>query len=326
VGNYTITYLDGALTVDAAPLTITADDQSKPSGALFVFVGTEFTTTALFNADAVDSATITSAGAPAAASPGNYPIIISAAVGAGLANYTITYMNGTMTVGNTTPTIGDADVTTTATTAVSGSVSVSDPDTGQTVTLSISSGPTNGTAIVADDGSFTYTPTGTFTGMDTFTIEGCDDAALPACATGTVTVAIYPVAVDDTRVTSLGQTIEVDVQANDIGDTGPLQIVTGPAHGTATIGSIIYTPDAGFAGTDTMVYRVCSPNAASLCDDATLTIIVANVQTDTDTTAGRPDPGERRTPLTLAIGLLLMLAAGGGAAVMFVRGRRTDDR
>ena len=328
LANYAITYVDGRLTVDPAPLTITADDQSKPSGAIFVFAGTEFTTTSMVGGDMVTSATITSAGASAAAPPGGYPIGISAAVGAGLANYTITYVDGTMTVGNTTPTIGDADVQTTATTAVSGSVTVSDPDTGQTVKLSISSGPTNGTAMVADDGSFTYTPTGNFTGIDTFTIEGCDDAAVRACASGTVTVAIYPVAVDDAQVTGPGETIEVDVQANDIGDTGPLQIVTGPAHGTATIGSIIYTANADFTGTDTVVYRVCSPNAPSLCDDATLTIMVARSvapQTDTDSIATRLGPSDRTNPLPLTIVLLLVLAAGGGAAVLFARGRRSDD-
>ena len=116
------------------------------------------------NGDTVDSATITSAGAPAAAAPGTYPIDISAAVGTGLANYAITYVPGTMTVGNTPPTVGDATVSTDATVAVSGSVAVNDPDTGQTVTLTISSAPANGTATVAQDGSFTYTPTGTFTG------------------------------------------------------------------------------------------------------------------------------------------------------------------
>ena len=120
VANYTITYVDGALTVTAASLTITASDQTKASGATFTFAGTEFSSTGLVNGDTVDSATITSAGAPAAAAPGTYPIDISAPVGSGLANYTITYVPGTMTVGNTPPTVGNAAVSTNATNAVSG--------------------------------------------------------------------------------------------------------------------------------------------------------------------------------------------------------------
>ena len=58
---------------------------------------------------------------------------------------------------------------------------------------------------MAQDGSFTYTPTGTFTGRDTFSIQGCDDAQVPACAIGTVTVTVLPVAVDDAAVTSSGR-------------------------------------------------------------------------------------------------------------------------
>ena len=97
-----------------------------------------------------------------------------------------------------------------------------------------------------------------------------------------MTVAVYPVAVPDAQVTSEGETVEVDVQANDIGDAGAPIIVSGPSHGTARIGSIIYTPDAGFAGTDEVVYRVCSPNDQTLCDDATLTITVAGDAPPTD--------------------------------------------
>ena len=324
--NYAITYVDGALTVDQASLTIAADDQSKASGATFTFAGTEFSTTGLLNADTVDSATLASAGAPAGAAPGTYPITISAAVGTGLASYAITYVPGTFTVGNTTPTVDDASVTTDATMPVSGAVVITDPDAGQTVTATLASGPANGTATVASDGSFTYQPTGTWTGQDSFTIQGCDDNAVPACATGTVSVAVYPVAVPDSGVTSEGQTVEVDVQANDIGDAGAPQIVTPPANGTATIGSIIYTPDAGFAGTDQVVYRVCSPNDQTLCDDATLTITVASnaPPTDADQVLATPLGPVGTGMLQLAGVLALLLVAGCGTAAFLGRRRPTD--
>ena len=323
LSNYAITYVAGELTVTAAPLTIAADDQSKPSGATFVFAGTEFSTIGLLNGDTVDSATLASAGAPAGAAPGTYPITISAGVGTGLANYAITYVPGTFTVGNTVPTVGDASVTTDATVLVAGAVVVADPDTGQTVTLTIASTPANGTATVAQDGSFTYQPIGTWTGQDSFTIEGCDDNAVPACATGSVTVAVYPVAVPDAGVTSEGETVEVDVQANDIGDAGAPQIVTMPAHGTATIGSIIYTPDPDFAGTDAVVYRVCSPNDQTLCDDATLTITVASdaPPTDADQVIATPLGPVGSGMLQLAGALVLLLVSGCGAAALIWRRR-----
>jgi hypothetical protein len=330
LANYAITYVDGALTVAPSSLTITADDQAKPSGATFTFAGTEFTTSGLLNADTVDSATLASAGAPAAAPPGDYPISISGATGSGLTNYTITYVDGTLTVGNTTPVVGDADVTTGASVPVDGSVSVSDPDTAQTVTVALSSGPSHGSVTVAPDGSFTYTPAGAYTGNDSFTVEACDDHTTPACDTGTVTVAIHPIAVDDeVDVVSEGGPVEVDVQANDIGDAGELTIVSGPDHGSARVGSIIYAPNAGYAGTDHVVYRVCSPNDPALCDDGTLTITVTSTgdapETDTSPTLGGSIGDVTREILPpLMIALLAIAAVVGGGLAM--RRRRSHSR
>ena len=52
-------------------------------------------------------------------------------------------------------------------------------------------------------------------------------------------------ATDDSATTTSGVAVTVDVEANDVGDIGPPTIVVVPAHGTAVVGSIIYTPDAG---------------------------------------------------------------------------------
>src|SRR5207344_669574 len=100
VGNYTISYLDGALTVDPAALTITADDRTKTYGQAVTFAGTEFTGSGLLNSDTVTSVSLASAGAPATATVAGspYPITPSAAVGAGVGNYTISYLDGALTV------------------------------------------------------------------------------------------------------------------------------------------------------------------------------------------------------------------------------------
>ncbi len=107
LGNYTITYVDGALTVGAKTLTITADDQSKTYGDLVTFLGTEFTTAGLVGSDTVTSVTLTSAGAAAGATVAGspYAIVPSAAVGTGLGNYTIGYVDGALTVNPKTLTI-----------------------------------------------------------------------------------------------------------------------------------------------------------------------------------------------------------------------------
>ena len=65
---------------------------------MFTFTGGEFTATGLVTGDTVDSVTLASAGADAAAVAGIYPIVASNAVGAGLGNYAVTYADGAMTV------------------------------------------------------------------------------------------------------------------------------------------------------------------------------------------------------------------------------------
>ncbi len=98
--NYSITYIPGALTVNPAPLTITANSWSKTYGQSVTFAGTEFTSSGLLNSDTVTSAILASAGAAVTATVAGstYPISISSAIGTGLGNYSITYVSGTLTV------------------------------------------------------------------------------------------------------------------------------------------------------------------------------------------------------------------------------------
>jgi Bacterial Ig-like domain (group 3)/MBG domain (YGX type)/Galactose oxidase, central domain/Kelch motif len=98
--NYNISYVNGSLSVTAAPLTITAKNASKMYGQSLTLAGTEFTTAGLVNSDSVSSVTLTSAGAAATATVagGPYAITPSAAVGTGLGNYNISYVNGSLSV------------------------------------------------------------------------------------------------------------------------------------------------------------------------------------------------------------------------------------
>jgi len=98
--HYVITYVNGSLTVNPEPLTITANSLSKNYGDTVSFAGTEFTAPGLVNSDTVTSVTLNSTGADGSATVAGspYPIVPSAAVGTGLANYTISYANGALTV------------------------------------------------------------------------------------------------------------------------------------------------------------------------------------------------------------------------------------
>lgn len=69
-------------------------------------------------------------------------------------------------------------------------------------------------------------------------------------------------AVGDTGGVFNNTTIRLDVVSNDVLSEGAtywasLQIVRYPLHGEAWIGSIIYQPNSGFVGSDSLTYRAC---------------------------------------------------------------------
>jgi hypothetical protein len=107
LSNYTIAYFNGQMTVTPAVLTITANNQAKTYGNTFAFAGTEFTDSGLVNGDTVSSVTLSSPGAaPTAIVAGSpYAITPIAAIGTGLSNYSLTYVNGQITVNPATLTI-----------------------------------------------------------------------------------------------------------------------------------------------------------------------------------------------------------------------------
>lgn len=100
--NYFITYQPGLLTVNPAPLHITAASRSKTYGETVYFTGKEFSASGLQNSETVGSVSLTSSGALATASVANLPysIVPSAPTGGtfNLANYTTIYQNGTLAV------------------------------------------------------------------------------------------------------------------------------------------------------------------------------------------------------------------------------------
>jgi hypothetical protein len=86
--------------VGKATLTITANSAGKSYGTDVTFSGTAFTQTGLVTAygDSITGVSETSTGRWAAAAVGNYSIVPSAATGSGLANYNISYVNGSLTI------------------------------------------------------------------------------------------------------------------------------------------------------------------------------------------------------------------------------------
>ncbi|MBW8333868.1 MAG: tandem-95 repeat protein, partial [Prolixibacteraceae bacterium] len=146
-------------------------------------------------------------------------------------------------------------------------------------------GPVHGGLIFNTDGTFTYTPEANYTGVDSFTYKITDINGDESIAKVTITVTPVndaPTAKDDINNTLKDSPATGNVLTNDSDPEGnaltiKTQPVTPPANGTVVInpdGTYTYTPNTGFAGTDSFVYEVCDNGTPSLCDQATVTINV----------------------------------------------------
>ncbi len=101
--NYTITGRStGIWAVTPAPLTVTATDQSKIYGDTLVFAGTEFSSTGLQNGESIGLVTLTSRGQAGTAGVADGPYAITPDNARGgtfdIANYNVTYVNGSLHV------------------------------------------------------------------------------------------------------------------------------------------------------------------------------------------------------------------------------------
>jgi hypothetical protein len=101
--NYVITYTPASLTVTPANLTVSASNQSSTYGSLLVLPQNGLTTAGLKNGDYVASATILYNGnqvVPGTLNAGSYlgSLAINNASGAGLGNYSVTYVAGDLVV------------------------------------------------------------------------------------------------------------------------------------------------------------------------------------------------------------------------------------
>ncbi|MDC7998777.1 Ig-like domain-containing protein, partial [Gilvibacter sediminis] len=179
-------------------------------------------------------------------------------------------------------------------TPVSGQVLTNDenPDgPAGTETVTLVTGPSNGTLVLNADGTYTYTPDTDFVGEDTFEYQVCDAGNPVACDTAIVTIEVIddpilendpPVANNDTNTTEVDTPVSGTVIANDYDMDGDPIVVTGntdPANGTVVVnpdGTYTYTPNPGYTGEDTFEYTICDNGTPALCDTAVVTITVTD--------------------------------------------------
>jgi hypothetical protein len=180
---------------------------------------------------------------------------------------------------------------------------VNDAGTDPNLVVTMQTGTTTsqgGSVDVASDGTYVYTPRRGFSGRDTFPYQLCDStltAAAPvadavACVPATVTITVPPTGADDTATTPTGTPVLIPLLGNDpAGPSLKVTAVSDPPHGSVDIhpdGTVTYTPDAGFSGTDSFTYTAC--DVAGQCVTQTVVVTVRPTATDdvTTTTPGQP--------------------------------------
>ncbi|MEO1435695.1 MAG: Ig-like domain-containing protein, partial [Bacteroidota bacterium] len=166
------------------------------------------------------------------------------------------------------------------TAGITTSLDVLTNDQGNQIYLSTATGSANSTVTISN-GQIQYTPNPGFEGTDFITYVACDGSA--SCATGNVTVTVYP-GLPDTFINLV--TEETDPVVIDGFDLIgfpfflPPTILTPPSNGTFTTDatSIIYTADPGFIGQDNFTFEICFDAFTCLVVQVTVNVVPAVIE------------------------------------------------
>ncbi|HGZ6885669.1 TPA: tandem-95 repeat protein [Vibrio parahaemolyticus] len=147
------------------------------------------------------------------------------------------------------------------------------------VSLDAENGPKNGTVIVNNDGTVTYTPDDNYVGKDTFTYVVTSGGVSESTTVEVNVTPINdaPVAKDDIATTQEDTAVTIDVLPNDSdvdGDKLSIQSATVPeAQGKVEIvdGKLVFTPAENFNGQAEITYTVTD---GQLTDEAKVTVTV----------------------------------------------------
>jgi gliding motility-associated-like protein len=140
------------------------------------------------------------------------------------------------------------------------------------LTITKATKPAHGEITINANGTIMYIPDADFEGVDTFNYTISDGNGGFSTATVFIKVAKInkpPIAQDDFRSTKVNTSAVILVLGNDMDPDGDALTITGataPANGSVIInndGTITYTPNVGFTGTDTFYYTITDGYAIS---------------------------------------------------------------
>lgn len=176
-----------------------------------------------------------------------------------------------------------------------------DPN-GWQLSATLVSGPSHGSLTLDADGSFMFSPDANFHGADSFVYEDTNGAFQSAQVTVTLTInsvndtptapPVAPTATPNNAPLVVAAPGPLAGATDADGDPLTAVLVTGPSNGTVVLnpdGSYIYTPSAGFAGSDSFVYA--ASDGTELSAPVTITVNVAAAVPPTT-----PEPSPTTTP------------------------------
>lgn len=165
-------------------------------------------------------------------------------------------------------------------------------------------------------GELSANPADGFNGTTSTIYILCDDQG--ACDNATVTFTVTPTsgnqtpnAQNDFSTTTLNNNVTITVLNNDSdpdGDDLVVTIVSPPSNGSVVVngdGSITYSPDNGFVGTDLFTYQICDDGTPALCDEATVTIIVNEISNNNAPVANDDSESGIENGVNVLISILL---------------------
>jgi len=182
---------------------------------------------------------------------------------------------------NDAPIANPGTGTTTEDTALTSAVTGSDIES-TVLAFALAAGPIHGVAVVAADGSYTYTPAANYFGSDSFTFSVSDGQLT---STGTVTLVITaandaPIATAGSGGTNEDVELTGTVSGSDI-DSAALSflLASGASHGTVVVasnGAYTYMPNANYYGSDLFTFTANDGSLTSVAATVTITVTAVN--------------------------------------------------
>ncbi|QJW83496.1 tandem-95 repeat protein [Ramlibacter terrae] len=190
---------------------------------------------------------------------------------------TVAQVDDPATFGGATSGSGSEDAV-----AITGTLTASDAIDGMTTpAFTVTGVAAHGTATInATTGAWSYTPVADYNGADSFTVRVTDNNGNTATQVISLTVTAVADIVADTASVNEDSSVTTNLLTNDSFEGAEtITAVTQGSNGTvsivnAALGTVLYTPNTNFHGTDTYTYTVTS---GGVTETATVTVTVAQV-------------------------------------------------